>query len=272
MTKIHGARLMAGYTKLFSTIVHSTVWREDMHVKVVWITMLALANRNGVVEASVPGLADASRVPLELCEQALEKLSSPDKYSRTPEHGGRRISKTEGGWQVLNYLKYRELQSKDEMRIKTRERVAAHREKKRKAVTVTPGNAPLQQAEATTNYQLPTTKNGLAASPSAPLAKRKAWSIEACDDWISRYGGTAPGGRIGKAIEPLVKAHGWDSVRPVWQRYLTEKDAEFANPQEFAGKFGLWSGDRPMDGKRPLTEDPSVQAFLKGAARDPRRV
>src|SRR3990167_4075212 len=48
-----------GFTKLFAGLVHSTVWREDMHVKVVWITLLALADRNGEVLASIPGLADA---------------------------------------------------------------------------------------------------------------------------------------------------------------------------------------------------------------------
>jgi hypothetical protein len=48
---------VTGYTKLFSSIVSSTLWREPAATKVVWITMLALADRHGEVEASIPGLA-----------------------------------------------------------------------------------------------------------------------------------------------------------------------------------------------------------------------
>jgi hypothetical protein len=33
-------------------------------------------------------------------------------------------------------------------------------------------------------------------------------------------------------------------VRPAWRRYLAEKDAEFATPNDFAARFGLWSGAR----------------------------
>ena len=48
---------MASYTKLSSTIINSTVWQEGLATKVVWITMLALADKHGEVMASVPGLS-----------------------------------------------------------------------------------------------------------------------------------------------------------------------------------------------------------------------
>jgi len=103
---------MTGYgrfTKLFEGIVFSTVWREEMHVKIVWITMLALANQHGHVSASLPGLADAARVSLSDCEDALLRLADSDPHSRSKEYEGRRIEEVEGGWRILNYLKYREL-------------------------------------------------------------------------------------------------------------------------------------------------------------------
>ena len=46
---------MAGFTKLFNTIVSSTIWREDSDTRVVWVTMLAMADRDGHVEASNSG-------------------------------------------------------------------------------------------------------------------------------------------------------------------------------------------------------------------------
>jgi len=96
---------VSGYTKLFSTIVASTIWREPDHVRIVWITMLAMSNADGVVEASVPGLADLARVTVEQCEDALFRLRTPDPYSRTKDNEGRRIADVDGGFLILNRAK-----------------------------------------------------------------------------------------------------------------------------------------------------------------------
>ena len=54
---------MTGYTKLFGSIVDSTIWRESKETKIVWITMLAKANKEGIVEASLPGLGKFKHGP-----------------------------------------------------------------------------------------------------------------------------------------------------------------------------------------------------------------
>jgi hypothetical protein len=107
---------MSGFTKLFCSILDSTIWSEDNHTRLVWITMLAMADRRGHVDASVPGLAIRARVPIDQCEQALAILSAPDKYSRSSAFEGRRIEAIEGGWKLLNYLAYRRKLSADERR------------------------------------------------------------------------------------------------------------------------------------------------------------
>ena len=140
--------VMTGFTKLFSTIIHSTIWREPAHIKVVWVTMLAMTDRNGRVMASLPGLADAARVSLPECEEALAKLKSPDVYSRTKDHEGRRIRDIDGGWEVLNYLKYREMRNDDERRIQSRHNTANHRARKANSLTVSHGKPLSAQAEA----------------------------------------------------------------------------------------------------------------------------
>ena len=83
---------MAGFTKLFGSILASTVWREDDKVRLVWITLLAMADQRGVAEGSVPGIADLARVSLEDCERALGRLQEPDRYSRSQDHGGAALS------------------------------------------------------------------------------------------------------------------------------------------------------------------------------------
>ena len=107
---------MSGYTKLFSSILASTIWREPNHVRIVWITLLAMADRDGVAEGSVPGLADFARVSIDDCRDALRRLADPDRDSRSEEYEGRRIEPVDGGWLLLNHAKYRAKISKDERR------------------------------------------------------------------------------------------------------------------------------------------------------------
>jgi hypothetical protein len=119
----------SGYTKLFSNIVASTIWREDDKTRLVWITLLALSDRDGYVAASLPGLADLAHVSIEDCEMAIGKLQQPDKYSRSPEHDGRRIEAVEGGWLILNRAKYRDLVPAEHRREVDRLRQQRHRKK-----------------------------------------------------------------------------------------------------------------------------------------------
>lgn len=122
---------MSGFTKLFSTIVTSSIWSEDDKTRIVWITMLALANREGVVEAAVPGLANAARVSVEDCEAALKRFCEPDKYSRSKSHDGRRIEAIEGGWKLLNHASYREKLSSIDRAEYQRVKQANYRKRKK---------------------------------------------------------------------------------------------------------------------------------------------
>lgn len=91
---------------LFSSIVRSSIWGEPKHVRIVWVTLLALKDRNGVVETSLPGLARTAVVELEECRDAIRVLEAPDPESRSPDFEGRRIEKVDGGWRVLGHERY----------------------------------------------------------------------------------------------------------------------------------------------------------------------
>lgn len=126
---------MSGYTKLFNSILASTIWRSSDKTRIVWITLLAMADKDGVCEGSIPGLADLSRVSIEDCEIALAELAAPDPYSRTSDHEGRRIEYVDGvGWQLLNHGKYRAKMSEDERREYNRMKQAEWRAKNKEAV------------------------------------------------------------------------------------------------------------------------------------------
>lgn len=134
---------MSGYVKLFNSILGSTVWDNDSDTRIVWVTMLAMADRDGNVEASVPGLAHLARVSREACERALACFLAPDPDSRTRDHEGRRIEAIDGGWRLLNHDKYKFLLSKDDQAERNAARQKRHRDRNRnaQALRVTQSNA-----------------------------------------------------------------------------------------------------------------------------------
>lgn len=144
------------FIKLHSSILDSSVWLEDDKTRIVWFTLMAMADRDGVVEASVPGLAHRARVPRRACERAIEIFMSPDVDSRTPDQDGRRIEKVPGGWRLINYDPYREKGSADETRTKAAERQQRWRDRNARVTGVTlrngaetpgDGNNPIGEGE-----------------------------------------------------------------------------------------------------------------------------
>ena len=124
------------WTKLFNSITTSTVWCEPDRTRLVWIAMLATADRLGRIHGSIPGLANLARVPVEDCRTAIDTFLAPDRDSRTPDHEGRRIEVIEGGWRLLNYVKFREQKDEEGMREYKREYMRKRRAKIPKTVQI----------------------------------------------------------------------------------------------------------------------------------------
>jgi hypothetical protein len=122
------------FTKLASSITESTIWRESDQTRLTWITMLAMADRFGRVWASIPGLADRARVPVEACREAIAAFSAPDPDSRSRECEGRRIRAIDGGWQLINHEKYRNMRDDDARRAYKAEWMREHRKQPESSV------------------------------------------------------------------------------------------------------------------------------------------
>lgn len=134
------------YTKLDKSIVFSSIWSEPIHVKVLWITLLAICDQHGEVSAAIPGMAKTAGISIKEAEEALNILMSPDPYDKSGVHGGRRLVKIPGGYEIVNYIDYRNRQDNDVVKEQTRLRVQRHRARKQgkkpsKKSVVTPGNA-----------------------------------------------------------------------------------------------------------------------------------
>lgn len=129
---------MSMYNKLFTKILDSSIWMEPTPTRIVWLTLIAAMDEDGMVQfASIPNVAHRAVVSLEEAEEAIRKLESPDEHSSDPENEGRRIERVNGGWVVLNAHKYRELVTRAVIKEQTRIRVAKYREKKKGNADVT---------------------------------------------------------------------------------------------------------------------------------------
>ena len=172
------------FTKLFSSITESTIWCEPDRTRLVWICMLAMADQYGRVWASVPGLANRARVPLEDAQKALDAFLSPDPYSRTPDFEGRRIEPIDGGWRLLNHEKYRAIRDEESIKESKRKYINARRAAERGGVensrtlsnSVDAGRA---NAEADTEAEAVNTEE----KKKAPRKREAPFVVP---DWINR--------------------------------------------------------------------------------------
>lgn len=121
------------FVKLDCGILNSTLWIER-ECREIFITALLMAEPHellipqpqieigscspsgwdvpagwyGRVDAAGPGIVRRALVPEEAGMQALVRLGSPDPESRSADFDGRRLVRIDGGFIVLNFIKYRE--------------------------------------------------------------------------------------------------------------------------------------------------------------------
>ena len=268
---------MSGYTKLFPALIASTIWREEDHVRIVWITMLAMANRDGEVEASVPGLADLARVDVELAREAIRKLSSPDKDSRTYTEAceGRRIEAIHGGWHIINYDYYRYKASAEEAKSKDaeRKRRARARAKASENVQVTSGSVreslkspPIAEAEAEAEQR----KRGADSPPLAAPPPRVRRGTSLPDDW-----------ELADKDWEFALSRGWsrDKVKDAAIHFAAHHRAKGSIMKNWEAAWRTWvmndakfAPRQPVEQKRgPAYREESDQEVLAHIRKQPRR-
>jgi hypothetical protein len=102
---------MAGYTPVFDSVFQGTLcgrWPDTG----VWLCLLALADREGRIDSTIPYIAAVTGIPEETLTECIQRFMSPDPASRTKTDDGRRLAFIDPdrswGWRVINHAKYRE--------------------------------------------------------------------------------------------------------------------------------------------------------------------
>ena len=102
-----------GFVKIYGhRLSESSLLQCPVSTRWLFVWMLSQADSEGRVKGTAESLARSSRTKLSHVERSLTILAQPDPSSQSPEFEGRRIEKIPGGWQILNYKKYREFRSK----------------------------------------------------------------------------------------------------------------------------------------------------------------
>jgi len=226
---------MAGYTKLFSDIVTSSIWNEDDKTRIVWITLLALSDAKGYVHCAEPSLALMARVSKEDCAKAIQKLEGPDIYSRTPDDDGRRVTKCNGGWIILNYEKHRNRLSDDSAALTNRERVKRYRERKANVTgNVTCRNTASASASVSdipSELNTPEFQQAWENWQQHRKEIKKPLTVKSVEMQMKEFMAWGPSGAV-EAIEHTIKK-GWQGIRrpehdanskPSYKSYAADKN------------------------------------------------
>lgn len=115
------------YTPIFRDLLDSSLWASSTPAtRCTWITFLLDADPEGFIPTSIPGLARRAHVTVEEARAAVALLEAPDPDSRTPDFEGRRIRKVDHGWQVINFVAWRERAKLEAEKARKRKWAAAN--------------------------------------------------------------------------------------------------------------------------------------------------
>lgn len=118
------------YGKIFEQIYDGTL-RNDHLTRLVFMDMIVLADKDGIVDMTQDALSARTNVPLEIILDAIKKLEQPDSRSRSKKDDGARIKLIDDhrdwGWEIVNYEYYLKKGSYEHKKKQDRERIAKKR-------------------------------------------------------------------------------------------------------------------------------------------------
>jgi len=102
------------YGKVFSSLFSGSMYGAGAHVFAVWCFALACKDSDGFIELNPKLLAGVLGEPEEEIARAINYLLLPDEASRTPDEGGRRMTR-EGQYlyHIVNHKEYTKIQDRE---------------------------------------------------------------------------------------------------------------------------------------------------------------
>src|SRR5208283_3447392 len=228
------------FAKIFGQIFDSTI-AEDYGVRHVFMDLLVLCDRDGVVDMTVPAISRRTNVPQKLIHKAIEKLCTPDEKSRSHLEDGRRLiqldSHRDWGWQIVNYEHYRDLIDEESRRAYFRDKQREFRARSKPVKAVKDSKAPskkITQVEASEALDVI-----LSLTPEQLIGRireigpwRNADAIAAEQELVEQLAKGADAGELFKALcpiylrteggkygpQPALVIRRWKEPQQLWER------------------------------------------------------
>lgn len=155
------------------------MWVECDSTRLLFITLLAMCDKDGMVYGSRGGLSRQANIDPDEIDDAWNSLLSPDPDSsdkhRAPENEGRRVEEVSGGFRLLNFAYYRGLRNDDDRREQNRAAQAKFKAKvsqgKPRQAVISHGKPPKAHTETDTETEAKEPSCAGSKQPTAPARK-----------------------------------------------------------------------------------------------------
>lgn len=120
------------YSKIFASITTGSVWATgSKDARIMYVTMMALANHTGIVWGTIPGLANVARMTIPEAQEAIRELLTPDPYANEWEPDKSVLREIQGGWLIVSHITFDTAMKnafvEDKRRQQIKSAVARHR-------------------------------------------------------------------------------------------------------------------------------------------------
>jgi hypothetical protein len=126
------------FAKIFAQIFDSSI-AADHVVRHVFMDLIVLADRDGVVDMTLDAISRRTNVPEDIVAHAIAELMKPDKKSRSHEESGKRLvpldSHRDWGWQIVNFEHYRAIRDEESRKTYFRDYKRQYRKSKAPAIS-----------------------------------------------------------------------------------------------------------------------------------------
>jgi hypothetical protein len=122
------------YSKLFDSMYDGTLaTKGPWQAVVTFQQMLILCDPTGTIDMTAEAIARRTTIPIDVITTGIAALEAPDAESRMSNDEGRRIVRLDDhrswGWQIVNFVHYRNLRDEDARREYQRDLMRKRRAK-----------------------------------------------------------------------------------------------------------------------------------------------
>jgi len=157
---------VSGYTPVFGSVVDGTLCGQWPDLG-VWVVLLAISDRNGLVDMTPQRIAAVLGIPVPDLTACLERLCAPDPFSRTKSEQGKRLQLIDPdrpwGWRIVNHAAYRERARKQAY---DSERTVSGRDSERKRLSRDVPRSPATSRSPNSDSNSDSDKKGIRGAPA----------------------------------------------------------------------------------------------------------